>query len=416
MSVPEAVQVIQDAIVRGNYGKADLLCRHTMASLPDFPWAPALLAETALRIGELEASRRWCAVTRAKLALNPPGAFPEVAAHLEQVIAALRQSEPTPRRGGYLLVKCWGYGFWSDVEHVIGALLLAEMTRRTPVVHWGANSYFTDDPGSDAFGTFFEPIAPIALDDLAAEAGSVFPAKWHAGNLGEIGLNVWEGEGSRMSGLYLLNRPEHVVVSDFFTQVAELLPWLDTEHWLHGADAMTAIRLLYDKYFVLQPDIRAGIDSFVAQNFDGRPVFAVHVRNLDKGMEDPDFLRDNADMLPVLDAALAADPDLRLFLMTDSSEVIGRYEQRYGDRVFSTDCARTDGIMPLTWQDRDTRRRLGVEVIVDTCVAAACDRFIGFGGSNVACMVACLKDWPDSACTLLGDNIKTRRNWLLHDW
>ena len=58
---------------------------------------------------------------------------------------------PVPKFGGYLLIK--SYGFWSDVEHVIGALLLAEMTGRTPVVHWGGNSYFTDDER----GTPWEP-------------------------------------------------------------------------------------------------------------------------------------------------------------------------------------------------------------------------------------------------------------------
>ncbi|MDD9907830.1 MAG: O-fucosyltransferase family protein [Rhodospirillaceae bacterium] len=179
---------------------------------------------------------------------------------------------------------------------------------------------------------------------------------------------------------------------------------------------MEAIRLLYEKYFVLQSDIQTEIDAFRAENFDANPVFAVHVRSLDKGREDPEFLRDNADMLPVLDAALAEDPKLRLFLMTDSETVLEQYAGRYGDRVFNTDCARTEGIIPLTWQDTDARHRLGVEVIKDTYLAASCDRFIGYGGSSVACMVACLKRWPEGACTLLGDNIKIRRNWLLHDW
>ncbi|MDD9915043.1 MAG: O-fucosyltransferase family protein [Rhodospirillaceae bacterium] len=195
-----------------------------------------------------------------------------------------------------------------------------------------------------------------------------------------------------------------------------MLPWLPPDHWLQGADAIESIRLLYEKYFVLQSDIQTEIDAFRAENFDANPVFAVHVRSLDKGREDPEFLRDNADMLPVLDAALAEDPKLRLFLMTDSETVLEQYAGRYGDRVFNTDCARTEGIIPLTWQDTDARHRLGVEVIKDTYLAASCDRFIGYGGSSVACMVACLKRWPEGACTLLGDNIKIRRNWLLHDW
>ena len=45
-------------------------------------------------------------------------------------------------------------------------------------------------------------------------------------------------------------------------------------------------------------------------------------------------------MLPVLDAALAADPKLRLLLMTDSEAVLEQYAGLYGDRVFNADYAR----------------------------------------------------------------------------
>ena len=416
MGVPEAVRVIQDAIDKGNFGRADLLCRRTMEALPDFPWAPMLFAKTALKIGEVAASQHWCAETKAKLAEHPPHAFPEIQTKLETLAAELSSAVSPKPAGGYLLIKSWGYGFWPDVEQVLGALLLAEMTRRTPVVHWGGNSYFTDDPSQDAFGTFFEPIASASLEEIAAEQSEFYPPKWHRDNLGDNGLNVWEGEGARLSGLYLLNRPERVVVQDFFTQVVELLPWLSAEHWLQGVDAMEAIRQLYEKYFVLQLVIQAEIDAFITENFDGRPTFAVHVRNMDKGREDPNVLLENADMLPVLDAQLAQNPDLRLFLLTDSETVVAQYAARYGDRVFSTDCARTDGIVPLTWKDSESRYRLGVEVIKDAYIAAACDNFIGYGGSSVACMVACLKRWPEGTCRLIGDNIKIRRNWLLHDW
>lgn len=416
MSVPEAVQVIQEAIGKGNYGRADLLCRRMMAALPDYPWAPLLLAATALRIGEFAIGRAWCVETAARIAAHPADSFPEIESELETLTAELDRAVAAPKRTGYLLIKCWGYGFWSDVEHVLASLLLAEMTRRTPIVRWGANSFYIDDTGDEAFATFFEPIAALTIEALAAEAGEIYPPKWHRGNLREEGLNVWEGPGSRLSGLYLLNRPERIVVSDFFTQVMELLPWLSADHWLHGKDAMEAIRFLYEKYFVLLPDIQAEIDSFIAENFQGCPLMAVHVRNMDKGREDPNVLLDNASMLPMIDAYLARDPEARLFLMTDSVQVLGQYAERYGDRVFSTDCARTDGIIPLTWKESDARRRLGVEIVKDTYIAAACDAFIGYGGSNVAGMVACLKDWPEGACRLIGDNIKIDRNWLLHEW
>lgn len=414
MSVPEAVRVIQQALERGNFGRADLLCRHMMEALPDFAWSPLLLAETARRIGELDTGRYWlgqAAQMAAGRALEP-----EFDRELRRIQGALERTPLPPRRTGWLLIKCWGYGFWSDVEHVLASLLLAEMTNRTPIVHWGQNSYYIDEGTEEAFGTLFDAIAPLSLAELAAEEGAIYPAKYRRDNLDAVGLNIWDGPYSRLSGIYLLNRPERIVVADFFTQVLELLPWLRADHWLHGASPMEAIRLLYEKYLVPAPDIRARIEDFTVQNFARRPVLGVHIRNLDKGSEDPTLHETNRGILTLVDRYLAQVADLRLFLLTDSDQIIEAYTERYGDRVFHIDCSRTTGLVPLTWRQSDNRRELGAEVIMDTYLAAACDYFIGHGGSNVACMVACLKRWPDGTLHLLDDNAKTRRNWLLHDW
>ncbi len=89
------------------------------------------------------------------------------------------------------------------------------MTNRTPVVHWGQNSYYIDEDTDDAFGTLFEPLAPLSLAELAAEDGQIYPPKYHRGNLDAVGLNIWDGPNSRLSGLYFLNRPERILVSDF---------------------------------------------------------------------------------------------------------------------------------------------------------------------------------------------------------
>ncbi len=145
-------------------------------------------------------------------------------------------------------------------------------------------------------------------------------------------------------------------------------------------------------------------------------MLGVHVRNLDKAVEDEAFSTEVTQTMPLVEAYLNRRPDLRLYLMTDSTEVLDEYTEKFGDRLFHIDCARADGAKPLTWSDSGDRRKLGAEVIRDTHIATACDYFIGHGGSNVACMVACLKPWPENTVQLIHDNVKTRRNWLLHDW
>ncbi len=416
MSIPEAVRVIQQALDKGNLGRADLLCRHMMEALPNYAWSPLLLAETARRIVEVDIARDWAGQAARMAAESASAPGPEFDRELRRVQAAMERTPVHSPRTGWLLIKCWGCGFWSDVEHVLASLLLAEMTNRTPVVHWGQNSYYIDEGTEEAFGTLFDAIAPLTLVELAAEEGDIYPAKYRRDNLDAVGLNVWDGPYSRLSGIYLLNRPERIVVTDFFTQVLELLPWLRADHWLHGASPMEAIRLLYEKYLVPVADIRVRIDEFIAQNFAQRPVLGVHVRNVDKGSEDLTVHETNKGIPLLVDRYLAQVPGLRLFLLTDSNPVIDAYRARYGDRVFHIDCSRTTGPVPMTMWHYDNRRELGAEVIMDTYLAAACDYFIGHGGSNVACMVACLKRWPEGALHLLYDNAKTRRNWLLHDW
>ncbi|MEX2618158.1 MAG: hypothetical protein WD767_18885 [Alphaproteobacteria bacterium] len=328
MSVPEAVRVVQQALEKGNLGRADLLCRHMMEALPDFAWSPLLLAETARRIGEVDIGRYWLSQAARMAAERAPG--PEFDRELRRIRDAIEQTPIPPRRTGWLLIKCWGYGFWSDVEHVLASLLLAEMSNRTPIVHWGQNSYYIDAGTEEAFGTLFDPIAPLNLAELAAEEGDIYPAKYRRDNLDAVGLNIWDGSYSRFSGLYLLNRPERIVVSDFFTQVLELLPWLRADHWLHGASPMDAIRLLYEKYLVPARDIRARVEGFIAENFTQRPVLGVHVRNVDKGSEDTTVHETNRGIPVLVDRYLAQVPGLRLFLLTDSNPVIEAFTARYG--------------------------------------------------------------------------------------
>jgi protein O-GlcNAc transferase len=337
LSVPAAVEVVRQALRKGNFGRADILSRHMREALPGSFWPPLLLAETALGIGEIEAAQSWATEARRRGA----------EAELTRLEAKLEHARPVPRSGGYLLIKCWGYGLWSDVEHVLASLLLAEMTGRIPVVLWGENSFYIDDGTDEAFGTLFEPIAPLTLAELSRE-GDIYPPKYRRDTLDAVGLNIWDGPYSRLSGLYLLNRPERVVVSDFFTQVAELLPWLHRSHWLASAGVMDAIRRLYAKYLVPAADIKAGIDAFTAVHFGQRPVLGVHVRNIDKALEDPAVAKETRDMNDLVDRYMAQAPHLRLFLLTDTEAAVRRYRNLFGDRVFLTDSARTDGLVPLT--------------------------------------------------------------------
>src|SRR5262249_51225321 len=134
----------------------------------------------------------------------------------------------------HLLIKAWGAGFWSDVDHVLGSLLLAEMTGRTPVVRWGARSLFAEPHDADAWGVYFEPVSAAKPEELTGRGFSYVPAKWNDRSLASDGLNLFRGPGSRLGALHFLNRPEDVAVCDFHVGIRSILPWLRPGHRLHG--------------------------------------------------------------------------------------------------------------------------------------------------------------------------------------
>ncbi len=198
---PEPVEITaaRQAFAQGNLARAEVLSRMALEHSPDDREPLSVLAE----IGE-------------KLGLR----------------SAAFLSGPTTDEKRYVVIKPWGYGLWSDVDHVLGQLLLAEMTGRIPVTDWGAASRYACPDGRDAWRDVFQPVSDVRVDDLlslAAEPSSVFPPKWSADNLRQSEINRFDGSWSRVSGLYLLARPERIVVSDFYTGI-RTLSVLDTTH------------------------------------------------------------------------------------------------------------------------------------------------------------------------------------------
>src|SRR5262245_57993625 len=169
----------------------------------------------------------------------------ELLVELTKKVGQPRSNDADTSRPRYLLIKSWGKGFWSDVDHVLGGLLAAEMTGRTPVVHWGANNLFTAPGIANAWDQYFQPINSLRIDDVIRKDASYFPPKWSAANLREENVNVWQGPGSRVTGLALLNRPEDVVVCDFHVAVPGLVPWIEPGTPRYGQTPAEIYRYLF---------------------------------------------------------------------------------------------------------------------------------------------------------------------------
>ena len=357
---------------------ADILAHKVLDILPADPAALALRADLCRRMG-----------------LGPEGL-------------------PTPPdpAGRYLLIKPWGQGFWAEVSHVLGCLLLAEATGRTPVTLWGRGCIFAAGEG-DAFTTYFRPLSNQTWQDAArlAVPGQAYPPKWTVENITHAQVNKWNGPWSRQGPAYFYGRREPLIVCDFNVSVAHVLPWLPARHRLKGASVEAAIHDLMTRFLVPAADIAVEAEAFFQANLAGRgPVLAVHMRGTDKENELAGLGEFNAGCLPYIDA----DRSPAIFLLTDDQRWENAIRQRYGARVVAADVQRTTHKAGLHRSGVYDTVRLGREVLIDVLVALRCDRFIGNAGSNISAAIAMWKAWPPGAARTLGPPVHLERDIFLY--
>jgi predicted O-linked N-acetylglucosamine transferase (SPINDLY family) len=322
-----------------------------------------------------------------------------------------RDNDAIAGRPRFLLIKSWGCGFWSDAANVLGCLLLAEITGRSPVVHWGENSRFGGRAGGEAFRRYFAPVNGLTIDRLlAASDADFFPPKWRRDNLTAENVAVWDGEYSRTAAFDFLRRPETIAVCDYYIGVVDVMPWIPATHAMHGKSLRQICCYLIDKYLHPSPAILSHVEAFHRQHLAGSPFVAVHMRGSDKGGEDPGAEAANEACLAALGEI---DPTWRILLLTDDERWFARVTDAFGARVVNTGSQRTATTTGLHYEPAADGVRLGTEIMVDTYLALYADRFIGNGRSNVAAIIAELKEWPPGACTLVRPSLLATSSAIL---
>ena len=440
MSKPfDSQRCVQDHWITGQWEEIVLACRDHLEQVPGDPDATALLSEVELNLdqpgdglklleglasdtGDARFINRICAVrssmgdldgaiaaaSEAALA-NPADAFATanrdelwgLRDRLDDALARLAIREPMARR--VMLVQPWGSGFWSDVQHVLGHVLAADVDGRAAHVHWSEGSAFATSGAANAWSDYF-------CDANAADRGGVesaarngiFPATWE-------GAVPWDRVRERrdasrtMSAVDLVGRPEGLVVGSVFTNVHLVRHLLTPDHPLAALDTVECLRALARIWLRPQPRLAERAARFVAQQFADEPFVAVHVRGTDKHVEQgPSLGAVNARIEVIVARALAADTALRMFLMTDDLDVEAHYRARWGSRVVCTAVRRSRGAQSVHFTKDADPRATGEEVLVDVLIALHAREFVGNRWSNVASSMRFLREWPAGAIHLFG--------------
>ena len=335
-----------------------------------------------------------------------------LAIHQQQ--SAPKPPDIFPLENRYLLIKAWGYGFWSDVLHVLGGLMLAEISNRQPVVYWGTNSLYSTRDQTNAFNDFFQSIGP-GIDFLKNTNLNCYPPKWHTSLLSTEDVNKTAGEWSKISGLHLLGREEPICVMDYYIGVLNLMPYIPENSEISHFTIDQVYGHLIRKYLKLKSDVVSRANKFHEEHFGLSPYLAIHVRGSDKVGEFKVVDKFHNKYQELISQQLKHLPgDSKIFLMTDDTRLLQNYLEIYGDRIVTTDCLRTDNQVGVHYQAQDLIKESANEVIVDTLIASRASRFVGNGYSNPSIFVYYLGTWKDSECLLIGGNRMRHYNTHLY--
>lgn len=308
----------------------------------------------------------------------------------------------------FLLIKAWGCGFWSDVDHVMGQLLAAEITNRIPIIYWGPNSLYAESFKSNAFDLYFEPVSEYTIYDIMKPEYTYFPHIWRYDNLMVEDLDKIAWMNRNLGEL--LGSDANVVVSDIHYFLRPLIGFIPKDHWAYGLTAHSIYRVLFDKYLKLKPDIEQEIQEFYDEKLKNQgALLSVHIRGGDKVREVENLSHLNKQYHKKIREFIDRYKIKRLLLLTDCEEILQEFQKTYGSMVVFTDCRR--GFLGATsdaphLQNYSHKRRKGIEIIKDTYLAATCDFFIGNGYSNVSYTVKRLKDWPEQNIILFYRELK----------
>jgi hypothetical protein len=280
-------------------------------------------------------------------------------------------------------------------------LLLAELTQRTPIVLWGKNCLFRNESDGDVFRSFFEEVSSARLEDIPWSA-KIYPDKWSWKNIYEEDVNKWEGDGSRLAAQYLFNRPENLLVSDFFSTIDAIIPWIGRDSRYFGLSDDELYAEMFQKYLKPVAGMESRVNDFYTRHMQGRPWVGVHVRGSDKVYEFSNLAQTNTKYYGFVDRILELNPTIGIFLLTDSQHTLEEYKNRYGDRLIYTEVSRsaTNVGIHLSGHDGFT---IGEEVMLDALLALKCDYFVGNQESNVSLAIASMRNWAKGFIFLLGE-------------
>jgi len=269
----------------------------------------------------------------------------------------------------------------SILKGAVAGLLYAELTGRTPLIHWNAHCKYLRHSAAicdNAFTSFYESTCPNSLSELLKEARTTYPANLQIETLQaqlkehKTSFDELESDDAKLADVLLF--PAYVPIQ----QVIDCAPH---GHPTSKLNEQTAAEWATKAYIQICRKTTAQIQQFWAQHFpEGTPVLTVHIRGGDKYQE---------AIMPALsrytDAAdqfIKQHPSAKVFLASDSTPAVEYLKKHYKERLVTTPAFRTSGRKGVHKSGEDGER-IGNEIVFDVECLSKGDHFIGYKESNV---------------------------------
>jgi len=302
------------------------------------------------------------------------------------------------------LMKAWGFGFGSEMAALMGQTYLAEMLGRTPVVHWGENFLYRNSGSDCVFAEFFEPFNEWSINTITKVDGDFYPPKWNKDNILKENIHKKQGPYSKLSALYFLSRKEVVTISDYYSGVINIKPWLPESHSLSKLNFDQTYRYLANKYLKPNEAIRQEVNNFINQNF-GKPYLAVHARGSDKDEGYRAMTSLPIQKLNYVKKRFSEMPrGSKIFLMTDDVSLLKKYSEEFGQRLVTTNSQRSSTQQGVHYDPKSNKLNAGREMLIDMLIAAKAKSFVGLGLSNPSQLIRYFGDFCSEDYVLFGEN------------
>jgi hypothetical protein len=236
----------------------------------------------------------------------------------------------------------YGSGFFSNVSSVLCHLKIAEDNNMIPVIDFQNFPTLYNEKGGvngkyNSWEYYFQPVSKYHLEDVYQSKNIIF------------------GSGTYPEGM-----------SYNITEIAGLSS-------------------IYSKYIVLQKDIVKKIDEYTRQIGFQDKILGIHFRGQEQKFATCHSLPPTeTQMLHHTDEIIQKYGISKIFLVTEDSDYLKLFVNRYGDKVFYTDMFRTHNANAYKINPRNQHMYLlGRDVLVDTVLLSKCTGLL-CGDSNVS--------------------------------